>query len=228
MERDISIFLAGIFTEDEIEKGTASMPKKELKNRVCGYCHREMACIPLKKSVPSTLLLRGFFYNEGLCKECAHILGYGAFRKSNFVVESGKIFTTFKHISIWDGVLKAIFKPPYYISLTTSYKKHNLFYTRVNRTNNEKRYLVFNQHEIIYSLKDDMQYFDIVYSLYNEHKQTKEAIEMGNIVTAYLDNIEYQEVKKLYKKIEHLKGSFFLNLLVTYVPNIKKGKKHGE
>lgn len=217
MNREIGIFISNVFSKEEKEKYKFDKLKKELKDNICSFCHRPQATLPIKKVTPSTLLLRGFFYNEGLCEDCVFTLKYDLLRKKNYIIEAGREFKTFKHTEIWDNVLTKKIKPPSFISLTTSYKKHNIFFSEINYTSSHIRHLVFNQQEVIYSLQNDIKYFDIVYTLYNDYKQTKIAIETGNLITAYLDNKEFGEVKRLYNQISHLKGSIFLKLLTTYV-----------
>jgi len=222
MNRDICIFLAQAFSDDIKQDCLKDLEKKDLKNNICGFCHRAKAVFQLKKAVPSTLLLRGFFYSDGLCYDCAFVLKYGFFRKNNYIIEKGAEYKVIKHGDIWDNILMKVIDPPSFISLTTSYKKHNIFWGEINRTDSDIRYIVYNQHEIKYSIFDDKKYFDIVNSLYNDHKQTKEAIETGNISSSQLSEEEYKQVRDMYRQISDKRGTYFMNLLTTYVPKREK------
>lgn len=203
--------------------------KKKLKK--CGFCGENKGFISPKDILISTMKEKELFPDaEAFCIECAFALRNEMFRKNNFII-SGQghsiKYQKMMHADVWnilfseyeikknDGGLKT----PYFISLTTSHKKSNVCYGVVNLTKSNTRTVVYEQELITYDIKD--KYFsELVYSLYNEYKQTKENILKGEYNVAFLNADEYDKLIELDEQLQVLKDKNLklFELLVYYVP----------
>jgi len=213
MNRDVGIFISSAFTPEEWSVINAE--SKKLKDNICGYCHRPVATIPINDVLKETLACRGIFYGEGFCPECSFAINYKPFLSKNFLVE-GKKFQTFQHAEVWDNILTKPLNAPWFASLTTSHKKHNIFEGQVNLTDSE-RYVVFDKHLVKYSLTKSKDLFDSVLTEYVNFKQPKDSIMSGELVTAFLTEEEYDRLREIDMVLKAYRGSMLFKMAVTYV-----------
>jgi len=221
MDTNISRMLAGAFSMKDF--------RIIGDQKTCAMCGSETGYVLKNEVLLPTTKEKDLFPNaEVFCLPCTFTIRCELFRKFNYIVqgEGRRLrWDSLSHSEVWEYLLKPIekkmndggIKLPYFISLTSSHKKSNVFYGNINYTNSNQRSVVYEQKEIIYDIEKDKIYFDSVYELYNKYNQNKDAIKTGDYFVSKLPETEYNEIMELEENIKQIRGQDLLNLIVDYV-----------
>lgn len=202
-------------------------------DRQCCLCGNENKCIERKKYISSSFTNFDYFkapLSDYLCHICCFSL-QRIFTRTSFFCDGVK-FLKLDRKNIYKKMFGEISCNPFIFCVTTTYKKHLIFKTRIN-VNSKKFYIQFDEMGIIVEPEKHKEYFLAIEELYTllhscgvkaKGLKYKDRIIQGEYDQRQIKAIGVNKFFSLEDKIKLIRPGGLLQMLCWCANNRREGK----